>query len=52
MELIRLRQTFGRAPVTPIRSRHAGRFDELFGGVQRRADGEWFEIVPIGSAAV
>jgi ribonuclease J len=52
MELIRLRQTFSSAPVTPIRSRHAGRFDELFGGVQRRADGEWFEIVPIGSGAV
>jgi ribonuclease J len=46
MELIRLRQAFGRAPVTPIRSGQAGRFDELFGGVQRRADGEWFEIVP------
>ena len=46
MELIRLRQAFGKAPVTPIRSGQAGRFDELFGGVHRRADGEWFEIVP------
>lgn len=52
LELIRLRQTFGTAPVTPIRSRHAGRFDELFGGVQRRADGEWFEIVPTPAASV
>ncbi len=49
MELIRLRQAFGRAPVTPIRSGQPGRFDELFGGVQRRADGEWFEIVPMRS---
>jgi len=44
MELIKLRQAFGAAPVVPIRSREPGKFDELFGGVQRRADGEWWEI--------
>lgn len=52
MELIRLRQAFGAAPVTPIRSRRPGRFDELFGGVQRRANGEWFEIVPTQSGTI
>jgi ribonuclease J len=52
IELIRLRETFATAAVTPIRSPQVGRFDELFGGVQRRADGEWFEILPTRSAAV
>ena len=51
-ELIRLRQAFRAAPVTPLRSRQPGRFDELFGGVQRRANGEWFEIVPMRSGTV
>jgi ribonuclease J len=49
MELITLRRAFAAAPVTPIRARQPGRFDELFDGVQRRADGEWFEIVPTSS---
>jgi ribonuclease J len=44
-ELVALRRAFAAAPVTPIGARQAGRFDELFHGVQRRADGEWFEIV-------
>jgi ribonuclease J len=46
MELIKLRQAFGTAPVVPIRSRQPGRFDELFGGIERRADGEWWDIAP------
>ena len=46
MELIRLRQAFAGAPMTPLRSPQAGRFDELFGGVKRHADAEWFDITP------
>jgi ribonuclease J len=52
MELITLRRAFAAAPVTPIRARQPGRFDELLDGVQRRADGEWFEIVPTRSRTV
>ena len=41
-DLVRLRQAFSSAPVIPIHSKEPDRFEELFGNVQRRADGEWW----------
>jgi len=43
VELIELRRTFSAAPVVPI-GRHPERFVVLFGKVQRRPVGEWWEI--------
>lgn len=45
MDLVKLREAFPAATVVPVRARRPERFDELFGRVQRRADGEWWEIV-------
>jgi ribonuclease J len=43
-DLVRLRHTFPDAPVVPIHTVNADRFEELFGNVQRRNDGEWWTV--------
>jgi ribonuclease J len=43
-DLVKLRQAFSHAPVVPIHSSQPDRFEELFGNVQRRDDGEWWEV--------
>ena len=43
-DLQRLRQCFGNAPVVPIHTEHADRFVELFGNVQFRKDGQWWNV--------
>jgi ribonuclease J len=43
-DLAKMRQVFIRAPVVPIHSNQPDRFEELFGNVRRRADGEWWEV--------
>jgi ribonuclease J len=43
-DLVRLRHAFANAPVVPIHTVHADRFEELFGNVQRRNDGEWWTV--------
>jgi ribonuclease J len=43
-DLVKLRQAFSRAPVVPIHSNQPYRFEELFGNVQRRKDGEWWDV--------
>jgi ribonuclease J len=45
MELIELRRAFSAAPVVPI-GRHPERFGVLFGRVEHRAAGEWWDVVP------
>ena len=43
-DLVRLRHAFPKAPVVPIHTFNADRFEELFGNVQRRNDGEWWTV--------
>jgi ribonuclease J len=43
-DLMKLRQIFVDAPVVPIHSNQPERFEELFGNVQRRMDGERWEV--------
>jgi len=43
-DLIRLRQAFPKAPVVPIHTADADRFEELFGNVARPNDGEWWTV--------
>ena len=43
-DLVKLRKTFAGAPVVPIHSNQPDRFEELFGNVNRLADGEWWEV--------
>jgi ribonuclease J len=43
-ELVELRRAFAAAPVVPI-GRHPERFGVLFGKVQHRAVGEWWDVV-------
>jgi ribonuclease J len=43
-DLRRLREAFGGAVVVPIHSEQGDRFEELFGNVQRRRDGEWWQL--------
>ncbi len=42
--LVTLRGVFADAPVVPIHSNQPDRFEELFGNVLRREDGEWWHI--------
>ncbi len=44
IELVELRRAFAAAPVVPI-GRHPERFAVLFGKVERRAIGEWWDVV-------
>jgi ribonuclease J len=43
MELVELRRAFSAAPVVPI-GRHPERFAVLFGKIEHRAVGEWWEV--------
>jgi len=43
MELVELRRAFAAAPVVPI-GRHPERFAVLFGKVEHRAVGEWWDV--------
>lgn len=43
-DLARLRKAFPNAPVVPIHTLNADRFQELFGNVQRHNDGEWWTV--------
>jgi ribonuclease J len=43
-DLQKLRQVFPDAPVVPVHTDHPERFAELFGNVQPRADGEWWDV--------
>jgi len=42
--LVTLRNAFPNAPVVPIHTVNAARFEELFGNTQRRNDGEWWTV--------
>ncbi len=44
-DLVRLRHAFSNAPVVPIHTVNADRFEELFGNVQRQNDGEWWTVL-------
>jgi ribonuclease J len=44
-DLVRLRNAFPSAPVVPIHTVNADRFEELFGNVQRHNDGEWWTVL-------
>jgi len=44
-DLVRLRNAFSNAPVVPIHTANADRFEELFGNVQRQNDGEWWTVL-------
>ena len=44
-DLVRLRKAFSNAPVVPIHTANADRFEELFGNVQRQNDGEWWTVL-------
>ncbi len=44
-DLARLRKAFPNTPVVPIHTINADRFEELFGNVQRRDDGEWWTVL-------
>jgi ribonuclease J len=44
-DLLRLRHAFPSAPVVPIHTVHADRFEKLFGNVQLRNDGEWWTVL-------
>jgi ribonuclease J len=43
-DLVRLRNAFPNAPVVPIHTVNADRFQELFGNVHRHNDGEWWAV--------
>jgi ribonuclease J len=43
-DLMRLRTVFAAAPVVPIHSSQPDRFENLFGNVEPRADGEWWVV--------
>jgi ribonuclease J len=43
-DLEKLRNAFPKAPVVPIHTQCPERFAEVFGNVQRHADGEWWEV--------
>lgn len=43
IELVELRRAFSAAPVVPI-GRHPERFGVLFGNVEHRAAGEWWDV--------
>jgi ribonuclease J len=43
-DLAKLRKAFQNAPLVPIHTDQPGRFEEVFGGVQQRADGEWWKV--------
>jgi ribonuclease J len=43
-DLVTFRQAFRRATVVPIHTDRPERFAEVFGNVQQRADGEWWEV--------
>lgn len=43
-DLVTLRNAFPNAPVVPIHTVNADRFEELFGNAQRRSDGEWWTV--------
>lgn len=44
-DLVRLRNAFSNAPVVPIHTVNADRFEGLFGNVQRQNDGEWWSVL-------
>jgi ribonuclease J len=48
-DLQRLAKAIAPKTLVPIHTDQPGRFDELFGNVQRQADGEWFEITPFAN---
>ena len=43
-DLVRLRRAFPNAPVVPIHTVNADRFEELFGHAEYRSDGEWWTV--------
>jgi len=43
-DLVRLRKAFSNAPVVPIHTVNADRFEELFGNAQCHNDGEWWTV--------
>ena len=42
--LVTLRKAFPKAPVVPIHTLNADRFQELFGNVERHNDGDWWTV--------
>jgi ribonuclease J len=44
-DLVKLRKLFQAAPLVPIHTDQPGRFEEVFGNVRRRDDGEWWEVI-------
>jgi ribonuclease J len=44
-DLVKLRKAFPTAPVVPIHTVSADRFEGLFGNVQRHNDGEWWTVL-------
>jgi len=43
-DLVKLRKVFKDAPLVPIHTDQPDRFEEAFGNVQKRGDGEWWNI--------
>jgi ribonuclease J len=43
-DLVKLRNVLAGTPVVPIHSNQPERFEELFGNVQRWADGDWWNV--------
>lgn len=43
-DLVKLRKVFEKAPLVPIHTDQPDQFEGLFGSVQRRGDGEWWEV--------
>jgi ribonuclease J len=43
-DLLKLRNAFPNAPIVPIHTFNADRFEDLFGGSQPHNDGEWWTI--------
>lgn len=43
-DLVKLRNVFKDAPLVPIHTEQPERFEELFGNVSARGDGEWWEV--------
>jgi len=48
-DLVKLRNVFKNAPLVPIHTDQPDQFEKLFGNVQRRADGMWWEICRLSS---
>jgi ribonuclease J len=45
-DLVKLRKVFPHVPLVPIHTEYPDRYEEVFGNVQQKNDGEWWEVVP------